>query len=442
MGRRKTQAALKVLINNRLIGRLAKEPSGAITFQYDEAWLAFPRHFPVSLSMPVRPEPYRGTPVIAVFDNLLPDHEPVRRLVATRTGAQGADAYSLLEKIGRDCVGALRFLPEDAQVDAFAPVSGQAISDGEIEHTLANLARAPLGMEPDQDFRISVAGAQEKTALLFHEGRWKRPTGTTPTTHILKPQIGEVSTTDGVVDLTDSVENEHYCLKVLEGFGLPVAKTDIALFAKRKVLVVERFDREWIDESRLVRLPQEDCCQALSLPSSLKYQSHGGPGIVDILKLLGGSDEPARDQAAFFKSQIIFWLIGASDGHAKNYSVFLRPGGRFELTPFYDVLTLQPAFDAKRIRHNQFKLAMRVGNSGKYEILRIHGRHFVETGKQAGLGPAVIRQVIDEVVRDTSGALETANNLMPKDFPPGLHVSVQNAAAARLESLKTAYEVL
>ncbi|MCC5982679.1 MAG: HipA N-terminal domain-containing protein, partial [Oceanicaulis sp.] len=203
MGRRKTHAPLRVLINNRLIGRLEKEPSGAITFRYDESWLAFPRHFPVSLSLPARPEPYRGEPVIAVFDNLLPDNEHVRRLVATRIGAQGADAYSLLEKIGRDCVGALQFLPEDAEVDATAPVSGEAVSDAEIERILANLARAPLGMEPDQDFRISVAGAQEKTALLFHEGRWKRPLGTTPTTHILKPQIGEVPTTDGLVDLTD-----------------------------------------------------------------------------------------------------------------------------------------------------------------------------------------------------------------------------------------------
>lgn len=440
MGRRKTHAPLSVFFSDRLIGRLAKEPGGAVTFRYDESWLAFPGHFPVSLSLPPRQEGYRGEAVVAVFDNLLPDNDAVRRLVATRTGAQGPDVYSLLEKTGRDCVGALQFLPDGFEARASGSVSGDPVSDDEIEHSLANLTRAPLGMEPDQEFRVSIAGAQEKTALLFHKGRWKRPAGTTPTSHILKPQIGQVSTPDGIVDFSDSVENEHYCLKLLEGFGLPVAKTHIALFGRRKVLVVERFDREWIDDNHLVRLPQEDCCQALSVPSSRKYQSHGGPGMTDILKLLRGSDEPARDQAAFFKSQIIFWLIGASDGHAKNYSLLLRPGGRFELAPFYDVLTTQPAFDARRSRHGQFKLAMSAGHSGKYEILKIHGRHFVETGKLAGLGPAIMTQAIDEVLRDAAGALERAFSLMPDGFPANLHHSVQKAARERLERLATAHE--
>ena len=442
MGRRKAHAPLNVLINNRLVGRLEKETSGAITFQYDEGWLNWPPHFPVSLSLPPRPEPHRGEPVVAVFDNLLPDNPTVRRLVAEKTGAQGTDAYSLLEQIGRDCVGAMQFIPDGVAIDALATVTGEPVSDAEIEATLANLARAPLGIDTEQEFRISVAGAQEKTALLFHEGQWKRPTGTTPTTHILKPQLGEVPTPWGMIDLTNSVENEHYCLKLLEGFGLTVAQTAIATFGARTVLVVERFDRLWRRGGQLLRLPQEDCCQALSIPPSRKYQNQQGPGVIDVLKLLGGSDEPTRDQAAFFKSQIIFWLIGATDGHGKNFSIFLRPGGRFELTPFYDVLSAQPALDAKRIPHGKYKLAMCVGESRKYEILRIHGRHFVETAKQAGLGSAIIKQVVDEVMRDAAPALERALGLMPEGFHTDIHESVAAAVATRLQQLETAYAVL
>lgn len=442
MGRRKTHAPLNVLINNRLVGRLEKEPGGAIAFQYDQTWLDWPPHFPISLSMPPRKASFRGEQVVAVFDNLLPDNPTVRRLLAERTGAQGSDSYSLLEQIGRDCVGAMQFLPDGMAINAFQPIEGEPVSDEEIETILANLARAPLGIDTEQEFRISVAGAQEKTALLFHDGRWKRPIGTTPTTHILKPQLGEIPTPWGMIDLSNSVENEHYCLKLLEGLGLQVAQTEIATFGARQVLVVERFDRRCRSNDQLLRLPQEDFCQALSIPSSRKYQNQQGPSAVDIMTLLKESDEPLKDQAAFFKSQIIFWLIGATDGHGKNFSVFLRPGGRFELTPFYDVLSAQPAFDAKRIPHNKYKLAMSVGASCHYKILDVHGRHFVETAKEAGLGPTIIKQVLDEVFRDALPAAERALGLMPQDFHADIHNSVVNAMTGRLRQLETAWDAL
>src|SRR5262249_42607946 len=130
---------------------------------------------------------------------------------------------------------------------------------------------------------------------------------------------------------------------------------------------------------------------------SRKYQREGGPGVVDILKLLRGSDSPGEDQIAFFKSQILFWLIGATDGHAKNFSVFLLPGGRFKLTPFYDVLTVQPGIDVRQVEKKALKLAMAVGSSRNYRIGEIHGRHFVETAKEAGLGSALVTGAIEEI---------------------------------------------
>ena len=310
MPRRKTHAPLNVFINNRLAGRLEKEASGAVAFQYDAEWLAWEHRFAVSLSLPLRKAAYRGAPVVAVFENLLPDKPAIRKRVAERTGAAGTDAYSLLEQIGRDCVGAMQFLPDDIAPDTRQEIRGVPVSDADIEHILANLGGTPLGIDPEHEFRISVAGAQEKTALLYHNGQWLRPIGTTPTTHILKPQIGQIPTAFGTIDMEASVDNEHYCLKLMEAFGLSVNHTEIVTFGERRVLVVERFDRQWQSGGRLLRLPQEDCCQALGVPPSRKYQATveghvNGPGIVDIVSLLKASDEPVSDQAAFFKAQIL-----------------------------------------------------------------------------------------------------------------------------------------
>ena len=442
MARRKAHAPLRVLINNRHVGWLSKEANGAVSFQYDQSWLDWSPAFAISISLPLRETPYSGDPVVAVFDNLLPDNPNIRRRVAERMGAQGADYFSLLEAIGRDCVGAMQFLPESAPQDVEPYIWGEPVSDQEIEALLANLAAAPLGVDREQEFRISIAGAQEKTALLRYEGRWMRPIGTTPTTHLLKPQLGEIPTAFGPIDMAASVDNEHYCLKLLEAFGLNVASTEIVTFGNRRVLVVERFDRLWRNSSHLLRLTQEDCCQALGIPSARKYQNNGGPSAVDILMLLQRADEPQKDQAAFFKSQILFWLIGATDGHGKNFSIFLKPEGRYALTPFYDVLSAQPAFDKRQIPHNKYKLAMSAGKNRHYRVLEMMGRHFVETGKAAGLGVTIMRNVIAELLDLASSAPDKTRAQMPNDFAHPVHESIAVALTKRLPHLVSALDDL
>jgi serine/threonine-protein kinase HipA len=436
VARRKVHAPLAVLINNRRVGRLDKQPGGAVAFAYDEEWLAWEHALPVSLSMPLREERYTGAKVDAVFDNLLPDAEHVRRRVAERVGAEGIDAYSLLSVIGRDCVGALQFLPDGDDAHHHDDDSEPTpLDDDDVARLIAGLARAPLGVDAgeDADFRISVAGAQEKTALFRQNGRWFRPHGRTPTTHILKPQIGAIESAGGTIDLSNSVENEFYCLTLLRLFGLETANVEIAEFGGRKVLVVERFDRLHTTDGRLIRLPQEDCCQALSVPPTRKYQSEGGPGVIKIAGLLKGSDTPLEDQRAFLKSQLLFWLIGAPDGHAKNFSVFLTPGGRYRLAPLYDVLTGQPAHDAGQIRRNRFKLAMSVG--GHYRMDEIAGRHFAEAAARARIAPSLRMQVMNEVRDTAASAFNHILDHMPAGFPEQLHVSVRSAAEGRLRLL-------
>ena len=441
MARKKTHAPLNVLINGHLVGRLEKASNGAISFQYAASWLEWEHRFAVSLSLPLVPAAYRGGEVSAVFDNLLPDRDAVRRRLAERMGAQGTDSYSLLEAIGRDCVGAMQFLPDGE--DAGEPyVKGEPVSDQDIEALLADLAQAPLGVDREQEFRISVAGAQEKTALLRMDKQWFRPIGTTPTTHILKPQLGQIPTSDGMIDMTDSVDNEHYCMKLMQAFGLTVAQTDIVSFGARRVLVVERFDRSWRNPQQIIRLPQEDGCQALGFAPTLKYQSDGGPRMADILSLLKGADEAQADQIAFFKSQILFWLIGATDGHAKNFSIFLKPGGRYSLTPFYDVLSAQPAVDRGQIAPNKFRIAMSAGKNRHYRMAEVMGRHFVQSGKAAGLGTAAMRGAITELLDRAAHAPYQAHGQMPDDFAHAIHDSIAAAIAKRLPHLASALDDL
>ena len=427
MARKNSRVPLNVWLNGRLVGRLKREISGAIDFQYDESWLGWDKTFPVSLSLPLREDRYVGDPVIAVFDNLLPDNEDIRRRVAARSDADGIDAYSLLSAIGRDCVGALQFLPDGVDPGKAGDIDAEPISDTGIAQTLLNLATAPLGIGEDLEFRISIAGAQDKTALLQIDGKWHIPHGTTATTHILKPQIGQRSN----YDLTRSVENEHLCLEILAALDLPVARTAIADFEETRALVIERFDRQWTGTGRLLRVPQEDCCQALSVPPTRKYQADGGPGMAALFDFLKASDDPAHDRFIFMKTQVAFWLLGAIDGHAKNFSVFLHPGGGFRLTPLYDVMSAQHLLDDKSMQRKNLKLAMSVGDNRHYRIHDIQPRHFEQTARRAGLADGMVEQALAEISGALPRAVEAVCKSLPGDFPEALRDSVAEGALKR-----------
>ena len=428
MARRRPHAPLNVFLNGRLVGVLRRESTGAIDFQYARGWLDWEKSFPVSLSLPLREDRYIGEPVLNVFDNLLPDSGAIRRRLAGRVGAGGPDVYSLLTALGHDCVGALQFLPEGVDPGQAGRVDGKPLTDNEVAAILDNLAYAPLGMGEDEDFRISIAGVQEKTSLLFRNGQWFKPVGATATTHILKPQIGRLP---GGIDLSDSVENEYLCLKLLAALGVPTADAEIADFGTRRTLVVQRFDRLWTRDGRLLRLPQEDICQALSVPPTRKYQSDGGPGMRDILELLQGSDTPEKDIAIFLRACILFWMLGATDGHAKNFSIALGPGGRFHLTRLYDVLTAQPSLDAGKIQPKQFKLAMSVGKNRHYQVKGILPRQFLQTAALAGIGERLVCKIFEDLAAEVLDQTDEVIAALPGDFPDQILTSVKRAIRER-----------
>lgn len=412
-------ADLSIWMNGLRVGTWSVA-RGVHALAYDPAWVDSPAGRPLSLSLPftLRNEPIRGARVADYFENLLPDADSIRSRLRSRFRAESTDAFDLLRAIGRDCVGAVQLLPGDEEPIGFDRIEGEALDERAVEAAIAaSLSPARvLGQDEASDFRISLAGAQEKTALLYHRGRWRRPLGATPTTHILKLPLGLVGALQ--MDMKDSVENEFLCSRLMQHLGLPTARGEILQFGGRKVLSVERFDRRPQAEGWIARLPQEDFCQALGLPGSKKYEADGGPGMRDILRVLDASVTAAEDKRAFLKAQIVFWHLAATDGHAKNFSLFLERGGRHRLTPFYDVLSAWPVIGrgARALDPRKVQLAMAVRSKGAHwRLAEIRPRTWDATARAAGFGDA--QDLLHEVSRAAPKAVEATGRDLPAEFP-------------------------
>ena len=345
---------------------------------YDDAWLKDPQFRPLSLSLPVTASREITSPLVRYyFDNLLPDNSQIRERLRKRFRVRSAESFDLLEAIGRDCVGAVQLMPPGKTPVGWDRIESTLLKTQDVEAILRAVptAAGPFGDQSEENvgFRISIAGAQEKTALLRIGNTWHRPVGATPTTHILKLPLGIVG--GGLqLDLSDSVDNEWLCATLFEAMHLPVARTQIATFGDQRVLVVERFDRDWRNvgthdptaarfrvplNAWIARLPQEDFCQATGKPPEAKYEKDDGPGMAQILRILDRGAAPERDSNLFALSQLMFWFLAATDGHAKNFSIFLRRDG-YELTPFYDLLSAWPVIGnkARQLQPQKVKMAM------------------------------------------------------------------------------------
>jgi len=358
--------------------------------------------------------------VEAYFDNLLPDSEPIRRRLQDRFHAASRGAFDLLAAIGRDCVGAVQLLPPDETPADIRKIDAHPLTPAAIAAELAGVTSTPPAGELE-DFRISIAGAQEKTAFLRHQGKWCRPVGSTPTTHIFKLPLGLVGNRQA--DMRTSVENEWLCARIVAAFGIPIASCEIGEFGASKVLMVERFDRALHSSGKFwLRLMQEDFAQATGTPWHRKYQADGGPGLVEIARILRGSQESQRDLTTLFRAQLLFWMLAATDGHAKNFSIRILAGGRFQLTPLYDVLSAWPIIGKKanEIPLEKIKLAMALpGERPRYLLQSIQRRHFEALAKKLGLA-AEANTLIDEMIAATPAAIETVSRALPKGFPQAL----------------------
>jgi len=413
---------------------------GEHRFQYAESWPASPAGRPLSLSLPYTPDnvPHRGNVVLHFFDNLLPDSDTIRRRLRDKFTTGSTDTFALLAAIGRDCVGAVQLLPLGEEPTGFDRIESVPLDEAGVEHAIntAVTGARVIGMLEADDFRVSIAGAQEKTALLWHAGQWRRPLGATPTTHIFKLPLGLVGNMRA--DMSDSVENEWLCARLLAALGMPVANCEPEMFGKRKVLVVERFDRalqslsagnEW-----LARLPQEDFCQALGMSGERKYESEGGPGIRAILRQLEISNRANEDRLTFVKAQLAFWLMAATDGHAKNFSIFLERGGGYRMTPLYDVLSVWPIIGngANQLSPRRAKLAMALRSKNThYHLHEIYTRHWQTLAQQSGVPDAFDHMVA--LVLQVPDALERVSAQLPAGFPQRVFKPIRAGMLAQAE---------
>ena len=424
--------ALDLYHHGRRLGKIArgrdKYRVPRLSLHYDRDYLAWEGATPISLSLPLQEAPHDGERVGDFLSNLLPESMPYRESLAECFGFEWADPFSLIACLGRRAAGAVVFVPEGEDPGPEGAVSGKPVPDEEIESVLANLEERPLGV--DRDFPLALAGAQRKTALLRVDGEWRRPAGCTPTTHILKPQIGRLMG----ATFPDSVENEFLCQALTPAFGLATAPTEIGEFGDQRAIVVERFDREWTDDGKLLRVPHEDFLQAIGNSVFCKYEGDGGPNLTRMFELLRGSVSADEDRRVFLKAQVVFWLLAAIDGHPKNYCLRLLPGGEYRLAPFFDIVSFQWTIHREVFGADELGMSFTVGTTEPTRAVgEITPRHFVESGEAAGIPAASTREILSELVETRGEAFDRARARLPDDFPPEVSEPILDAAGERLD---------
>ena len=355
---------LAVVANRRLLGTVTRSPGGGLSFAYEAAWRRDSDAFPLSLSMPLRAEPFPRAAVEPWLAGLLPDDEDVLRAWGVRFQVSRRNVFGLLGEVGEDCAGAVQFVRAERldRVLGSAPPPVQWLTTDEVGRRLADIRFDPaLSRRPEDPGRFSLPGVQPKTALLFDEGRWGLPAGATPTTHILKPENPR---------FPGLVENEHLCLRLARAAGLPAATTRMERFGDQLALVVTRYDRRRVG-SQWVRLHQEDFCQALGVPPERKYQNEGGPTVRNMLDLVRSeSSSPDEDVRTLARAIMLNWILAATDSHAKNFSLLIGPAGQVRLAPLYDIASFFPYSEEPR----RLKLSNRVG--GEYRLYDVGRREW------------------------------------------------------------------
>jgi serine/threonine-protein kinase HipA len=408
---------LIVLLDEKEVGRVSRDAHSRLRFIYNDDWRNGADAFPLSLSMSLGAKEHGRSVVEAFLWGLLPDNERVLARWAAKFHVSARNVFALISHVGEDCAGAVQFVTPE-RLEAIRSGKGDKVEwldESEVAKRLEILRKDHAAWRlPSDTGQFSLAGAQPKTALLLQNDRWGIPSGRTPTTHILKPPTGQF---DG------HAENEHICLMLARGLGLPAAQTKVMRFKEEIAIVIERYDR-LPKGNDIIRVHQEDVCQSQGIMPTKKYQNEGGPSPRDIIQLLRTySTDREEDVDTFIGALGFNWLIAGTDAHAKNFSLLLS-GRRVRLAPLYDIASILPydGFDMHKV-----KFAMKVG--GEYKLSQIGLRQWQKFAREVRVESEELVARLAAMARQLP---DTVNSARVRAREQGLDSSIIERLAANL----------
>jgi serine/threonine-protein kinase HipA len=384
---------LDVYYGTELVGTI--HDASPVAFEYAPPWLERAERMTLA-AIALQPGRNDSAAVQAFFENLLPEGE-LRHYLAEQRKA--STLFSLLLEVAGDTAGGFVIVP-----------GGQSPQPAAYEATTWKAIAAALGKGSGsafdlrgRDARVSLPGAQDKTSIaLFDDGIPRLPNGTSPSTHILKPDIKRLA------KVWHSAANETIVMRTAANCGLPTA--EVFYEPHTKSCVIRRFDRLVRPDGTLVRLLQYDLCQLAGTASDRKYEKEGGPGLATCAELIRRySTQPAVDLRHFVGWIFFNLYAGNNDSHAKNLSIYNMPGQGVALTPFYDLVCtrIYPGLSQE--------FGFSVG--GEYQPASMTRDHLKTLAQQLGMRPHFLAQQAAELARRVPDALERAVNEVKPALP-------------------------
>jgi serine/threonine-protein kinase HipA len=328
-------ARLGVFLSGEAVGEIERRGPSRYRFAYSRSVLdrSEPGAIVLSASLPVQADDFAPARTAPFFEGLLPEGA-VREAIARRFRLSEEDGFGFLEALGAECAGAVAVLspgrmpaqPEEGHI--------RVLDREDLIHLVDELPRNPLGVDSrPEGVRLSLGGIQHKLVLTrLSQMQFGQPLEGAPSTCLLKPEFGQYE---------ELVHNEAFCMRVATFVRLSVSTTEIIEIGSHPCLYVERFDRTRNARGQIIRLHQEDMCQAMGIMPAAKYEENGGPSVAGIVELLRRLRGPymARDINDFVHAVLVNQLLGNSDAHGKNFALLYEPGSGVRLAPLSDIVS-------------------------------------------------------------------------------------------------------